>query len=218
MKNRHVAALTIAATAAIVPGPRASAKADLKTAGDSCKKEGSTAAASDGHELKCTAKRWAVTANTIPEKDMPGGKPNPGALYPNRPGRQKEDQEAAVGGAVRLTGRTTTVTAARITPGGQLVLHVKVFNRDSKAKSYNTFDWQAQTPNGQVIDPTFSSSKDLGSGDLVRGRRVLRRHRQGPVLRHLQAGPDQRRPRHLAGSGRRGEVSFGSEDGGGTRR
>lgn len=46
---------------------------------------------------------------------------------------------------------------------------VIVANRDDSAQPYNVFDWKLQTPNGQVIDPTFTSEKQLGSGDLVRG-------------------------------------------------
>ena len=164
MKSKIVVLLLILSAVA----QPAWAKTTLKIAGESCKKTGETAAASDGKELKCTSKKWLATANTIPEKDMPGGKPNPGAVYATRADQQKEDQEAIVGKSVRLTGRTVSVNSAKLR-GKVLTVQVRIFNRDKKAKPYNTFDWKLQTPNGQVIDPTFFAGQTIGSGDLVNG-------------------------------------------------
>ena len=55
---------------------------------------------------------------------------------------------------------------------GYVMADVTILNRDDRAQPYNTFDWKLQTPNGQVVDPTFSSADQLGSGDLVSGGNV----------------------------------------------
>lgn len=98
------------------------------------------------------------------------------SLYPDRSDRQKEDQEVQVGGEVRLSGYTASVASAEFRPqldqfrtDGYLVVSVTVANRDDETQMYNTFDWKLQTPNGQVIDPTFSGDQTVGSGDLVPG-------------------------------------------------
>jgi hypothetical protein len=103
----------------------------------------------------------------------------PDTVASDRADRQREDQEVAVGGSVRLSGYTATVVAAMFQPTlsefeeqGYLVADVSVENRDDEAQPYNTFDWKLQTPNGQVIDPTFTSANQLGSGDLVKGGTV----------------------------------------------
>ncbi len=50
---------------------------------------------------------------------------------------------------------------------------VVIENRDEKAQPYNYFDWKLQTPEGQVIDPGFTTSDDaLKSGDLIAGGKV----------------------------------------------
>lgn len=92
----------------------------------------------------------------------------------NEPDAQPEDQQAPLGGEVRLSGYTVTVHSATFQPQlsefedeGYLVAQVTVLNRDDRAQSYNTFDWKLQTPNGQVIDPSFTGTEQLGSGDLV---------------------------------------------------
>lgn len=103
----------------------------------------------------------------------------PDTVATGRADRQKEDQEVAVGRSVQLSGYTATVMAASFRPtisefeeDGYFVADVTITNRDDKAQPYNTFDWKLQTPNGQVIDPTFTSEKQLGSGDLVKGGSV----------------------------------------------
>lgn len=100
-------------------------------------------------------------------------------LFPGRADAQKEDQEREIGGEVRLSGYTTAVTGAAyqaelsmFEDEGYLVADVTVANRDQDAQSYNTFDWKLQTPSGQVVDPTFGSVDQLGSGDLVSGGQV----------------------------------------------
>jgi hypothetical protein len=94
----------------------------------------------------------------------------------DRADRQREDQEVPIGQSVRVSGYTATVTAATFRPtisqfesDGYLVADVTVANRDDRAQPYNVFHWKLQTPGGQVIDPTFTSEKQLGSGDLVQG-------------------------------------------------
>lgn len=101
-------------------------------------------------------------------------------LFPGRVDAQKEDQERNIGEAARLSGYTGTVTAASFRQSlsdfekdGYIELAVTIENRDTKAQSYNTFDWKLQTPGGQVIDPTFTSSDEaMKSGDLVQGGSV----------------------------------------------
>ncbi len=45
---------------------------------------------------------------------------------------------------------------------------VTILNRNSDAQPYNQFDWKIQTPNGQVLDPAFTTvPNQLASGDLV---------------------------------------------------
>lgn len=102
------------------------------------------------------------------------------AIYPGRADVQKEDQEAQIGGEVKLSGYTATVTDASFLPqlsdfekDGYIVATVKIANRDDKAQPYNLFDWKLQTPGGQVIDPTFSMQDDrVQSGDLIQGGSV----------------------------------------------
>lgn len=100
-------------------------------------------------------------------------------LFPGRPDAKGEDQERNIGEAAKLSGYTTTVTAAAFKQSvsdfekdGYVVLDATILNRDDKAQSYNTFDWKLQTPSGQVLDPTFSSVDTIGSGDLVSGGNV----------------------------------------------
>jgi hypothetical protein len=95
-------------------------------------------------------------------------------LYPDRPDRQDQDHEAAVGDSVRLVGYTATVTGAEIVNdpvwGEQLHVSVTVENRDDRAQPYNTFDWRIQDASGRVVDPTIGDN--IGSGDLVEGGTV----------------------------------------------
>lgn len=97
-----------------------------------------------------------------------------GTLYPDRPDQQGEDQEAAIGGDVRLSGYTTTVTGAtytkqEFTDTDLVIVDVRIENRDDSAQPYNTFDFKIQTPNGQVLDPSFMADNTIGAGDLVGG-------------------------------------------------
>jgi len=101
----------------------------------------------------------------------------PADLYPDRPDRQKEDQEVALGDSVELSGYTAWVNSAthtqeEFTSTDLITINVKIENRDDSAQPYNTFDWKIQNANGQVLDPTFLGDNDLGSGDLVGGGTV----------------------------------------------
>lgn len=101
-------------------------------------------------------------------------------LFPGRPDSQREDQERNIGEAAKLSGYTATVTSAGFQESisdfetkGYIVVEATIENRDDKAQSYNYFDWKLQTPNGQVMDPTFSTVDGLlNSGDLVKGGKV----------------------------------------------
>jgi len=100
-------------------------------------------------------------------------------LFPGRGDAQEDDQERNVGDSVKLSGYTATVTSTGfqqtlsvIEEDGYVVIEVTIENRDDKAQAYNTFDWKLQTPNGQVIDPSFTSGQMLGSGDLIFGGKV----------------------------------------------
>lgn len=100
-----------------------------------------------------------------------------GSLYPDRPDQQDEDNEAAMGESVQLSGYTATLTSAsygkqELMDTDLVTVNVKIENRDDSAQAYNTFDWKIQTPNGQVLDPTFVAENSLGSGDLVGGGTV----------------------------------------------
>jgi hypothetical protein len=94
--------------------------------------------------------------------------------YPDRPDRQDQDHEAAIGDSVRLAGYTATVEGAQIVNdpvwGEQLHVSVTVENRDDRAQHYNTFDWRLQDASGRVVDPTIGDN--IGSGDLVEGGTV----------------------------------------------
>jgi hypothetical protein len=119
-------------------------------------------------------KRPVTAADGSASSASTGAPAGRAVLYPERPDRHAEDQEAAVGEPVRLGGYTATVTAAELAPGlldeRVLVVHVRVENRDDRAQPYNVFDWRIQDSAGRVLDPTPSGRDDgLGSGDLVHG-------------------------------------------------
>ena len=102
------------------------------------------------------------------------------AVDPANPDGQEEDQNVEVGESVELSGYTTTVESAQFTEQlseleteGYLVADVHVFNRDDEAQPYNLLDWRLQTPNGQILDPTFTSADGvLSAGDLIKGGNV----------------------------------------------
>ena len=102
------------------------------------------------------------------------------SLFPGRTDAQHEDQERNIGGSTKFAGYTTTVTAAgfqqSVSPfeqAGYLKVSVTVENRDKETQPYNYFDWVLQTPSGQVLDPTITSSdEDLNSGSLISGGTV----------------------------------------------
>lgn len=113
-------------------------------------------------------------------RDDDSGSDPTGQLTPTPgPDAQREDKEAPLGQSVQLSGYTATVakaqfqqTLSEFEKKGYVVADVAVTNRDNRAQSYNVFDWKLQTPAGQVIDPTFTSMQQLGSGDLVQGGNV----------------------------------------------
>ena len=112
-------------------------------------------------------------------EDLEAATENP-AVDPANPDAQEEDQNVAVGDSVELSGYTATVEAAgfveqlsELETEGYLVVEVNVFNRDEEAQPFNLLDWRLQTPNGQILDPTFSSAEGtLSAGDLIEGGEV----------------------------------------------
>ena len=102
------------------------------------------------------------------------------AVDPANPDAQEEDQNVELGESVELSGYTTTVESAQFTDElseleteGYLVADVIVFNRDDEAQPYNLLDWRLQTPNGQILDPTFTSAEGtLSAGELIKGGNV----------------------------------------------
>lgn len=152
-KKRYIALLALAAIIAI----------SVASSGGDDKNKTSTADSGDTTET--TAKDSGTGADEI--------------LFPGRPDAQKEDQERNIGDSAKFSGYTATVTAAGFQQTisdfedkGYVVTEVTIENRDDKAQPYNIYDWKLQTPNGQVIDPRFSTADSLESGDLVEGGKV----------------------------------------------
>lgn len=92
---------------------------------------------------------------------------------------KKADIERNIGEAAELSGYTVTVVKAvfrgevsEFEKDGYLAADVTLLNRDDKAQSYNVYEWKLITPAGQIIDPTITSAKQLGSGDLAKGGTV----------------------------------------------
>jgi hypothetical protein len=101
-----------------------------------------------------------------------------GKLYPGRPDVKKKDVERNIGEGAQVSGYTATVVKAafqqqltQFEKNGYMVADVTLLNRDSKAQSYNTFNWKLITPQGTIIDPCLCG-KQLGSGDLVNGGNI----------------------------------------------
>lgn len=101
-------------------------------------------------------------------------------LYPGRPGAQKKDRERLIGKPLELSGWTTTVnqvvykkTVSTIDTDGYLVATITLVNRDKKSQTYNLFDWQIQTPAGQLVNANFTGAKGvLNSASLINGGTV----------------------------------------------
>lgn len=112
------------------------------------------------------------------EPEQPGaGEPGEAPLYPDRPDRQPEDQEARLGESVSVAGLAATVTQAEITYheflGEQLTVFVELENTTADVRPFNSFHWRIQDTDGRVLDPTINfRDDDLGSGDLVAGGRA----------------------------------------------
>ncbi len=118
----------------------------------------------------------SAAATNAPATDAPAATD----LYPARLDSQRDDHEAVVGDGVEMRGYTATVTAAGFEPtvsafedDGYIVADLTILNRNDDAQSYNIFDWRLQTPQGTVIDPSFTTMDGvLSSGDLVHGGTV----------------------------------------------
>jgi len=101
-------------------------------------------------------------------------------LFPNRGDRKAGDIEKNIGESVEASGYTLTVNKAgfqqqisNFENKGYMLITVSIVNRDSKAQSYNPFNWKLLTPTGTIIDPCFCSTpNELESGDLAQGGSV----------------------------------------------
>ena len=109
----------------------------------------------------------------LPATSGPGDDPNPGALYPGRPDAQAEDQERQIGEAARLSGYTAEVESIESVQRlgtDYFKIHVTVANRDDSSQPVSVFDWRVQTPQGTVIDPSFTLEDGMLEGaDLIGG-------------------------------------------------
>lgn len=122
-------------------------------------------------------------------EDLESAIENP-AVDPSNPDGQEEDQNVELGESVELSGYTTTVESAEfqeqvseLETEGYLAIAVDIRNRDDKAQPFNVLDWRLQTPNGQILDPTFTSADGaLSAGDLIEGGNV-----QGKVFFEIGA-------------------------------
>lgn len=97
------------------------------------------------------------------------------ALFLGRPDVKRADIERNIGQSAELSGYTVTVVkvafqgeVSEFEKDGYLIADVTILNRDDKAQSYNVFEWKLITPAKQIIDPTITSKKQLGSGDLAK--------------------------------------------------
>ena len=99
---------------------------------------------------------------------------------PANPDAREGDQRVEIGGSVELSGYTTTVRSAQfvdrlneLETEGYLVVDVIVFNRDDEPQPFSVSDWRLQTPNGQLLDPAFTSAEGaLTAGELIKGGNV----------------------------------------------
>jgi hypothetical protein len=122
-----------------------------------------------------------TTTAVVSEAERDGDPANSGTLYPNRPGRSKDDHEARVGGEpVRFSGwsiwveRTAWVNCpSTYNCGGYLRAHVKLLNRDDSEQTWHEDDFSIQTPRGEIYSPTTvlgAKDQPLGfSKGLVHG-------------------------------------------------
>lgn len=120
-----------------------------------------------------------ATESPATERDSSGANKKGNALFPGRPDIKKADIERNLGQAAELSGYTVTVVKAafqgevsEFEKDGYLAADVTLLNRDDKAQRYNVYEWKLITPAGQIIDPTITSTKQLGSGDLAQGGTV----------------------------------------------
>ncbi len=122
----------------------------------------------------------AQSGTTVAGSPATTAKGGQASLFPGRPDKKKNDVERNVGQPADVSGYTVTLKSAAFAQSlddfqedGYLVTQVSLANRDTKAQSYNPFDWKIITPQGTIIDSCFCpSDKDLHSGDLVTGGKV----------------------------------------------
>lgn len=100
--------------------------------------------------------------------------------FDDRADKQNKDVEVLPGEAATVDGVKMTLTNVEVktslsefetaTSGKTYVLaDVALENTSKETKPYNVFNFRIQTAGGQVLDGTFSTVANLGSGDIVAG-------------------------------------------------
>ena len=139
-----------------------------------------------GDQLRRAVAAALLLALVVPVPALAKGKKPPEVrLYPTRPDAQKKDRERKIGQGVELSGWTMTVKSAAYKPNlgtfdtdGYAVVTVALLNRDKKSQSWSTFEYRLLTPQGQVVDPAFTSLDGaLTGGTLVNGAK-----QEGPIV------------------------------------
>jgi hypothetical protein len=129
----------------------------------------------------------ATTPGDAPPDEAADGDTRNLCLYPERPDRQPDDHEAALGASVRLAGLTATLHEGfmhQLVLADQLTLRVTIENRDDRPKTYGSTDWRVLDEDGIPVNPTRSEREDaLGTGNLESGETVT-----GTIAYDLPAG------------------------------
>jgi hypothetical protein len=100
--------------------------------------------------------------------------------FDDRADKQNKDVEVLPGEAATVDGVKMTLTNVEVktslsdfetaASGKTYVLaDVALENTNKDTKPYNVFNFRIQTAGGQVLDGTFSTVANLGSGDMVAG-------------------------------------------------
>jgi hypothetical protein len=119
------------------------------------------------------AQASATTTTKPKEKAKPKPKPKavPTCAKTHSYAGHESTDCVAVNGVVAIAHTTVTVTwAAASNPlGNEICATISVKNHNSSTITYNDIYWSLQTPSGEVLNPNFQGSPDLGSGSIVGG-------------------------------------------------
>lgn len=114
------------------------------------------------------------SAAPAPKKAAPP--PPPAIEYP---GKKDGDKAVKAGESIKLSGWTTTATPLKAIEkayiGKFLCTTVTMANRDTETQDWNMLSWKLQTPNGAVLDSSFTGDDkdlDIGGGGLAPGGKV----------------------------------------------